>query len=507
MKRFLASATGLLNRISKLLRFSIQQKILISSSFILFAGLSLLLYAAYGLTERSFATTVSKDMTEAAKNVDLYVRQYFLIRQAELTAAGLEDEARNAAAEMSAETGYAVGLYSSEGLLLSGGEPSDLLSGEGLSRAAAGKTSYTIIRSGDNIRAVLTGSLYPEGRTGSLAGIYRLERDYSELYRETRQFQSLMTAFAAGIFTLIFLTSLLLARQIARPIRLLTSASVKVAQGNFDPPPEIRSRDEIGDLALRFGQMVNTIKVQLNTIRRDRDALEASQKESKAFFDHVTHELKTPLTTILGYAQMMQENGFTDREFFDKGTSYIIDESKRLNGLVIDILELSRASSAPFAYRFEEIDLTALIRETCGEMNVRGKRYQIRMDDSRVRDGIYVEADRQKLKEALINIIDNAIKYASVHSEVSVEAVPDKKGMVTVRIEDQGEGIPPEHLERIFEPFYRVPGSASQDRGSAGLGLSIVRSIVDKHGGTVTAASRPQEGTVVTIQLKEKQSG
>lgn len=503
MKPYLESATSLRSRAVRMFRISIQQKILISCSVVLFAGLSLLLYTAYSLTEHNFTRTVSKDMTETVKNVELYVKQYFLIHNTELTAAMLEAEAKNATMELTGEIGNPLEIYSTDGRLLSQAAQENP-PGRSFSKAAAGESSYALTRLGSRVQADLTG---PIASDGQIVGIYRYTRNYSEYYQESRDFQSLITNSAAGIFTLIFLTSLALARQIAKPIRLLTVASEKVAEGDFKPDLQIRSRDEIGELADRFRQMVERIKEQINIIERDRDALQASQKESKAFFDHVTHELKTPLTTILGYTQMMRENGFSDPEFFDKGTAYIMNESNRLNRLVMDILELSKASSAEFAYRFEAMNLSQLIRETCEEMSMRGKRYRIRIDSSGVEDSIYITGDRNKLKEALVNVIDNAIKYGSVHSDVLVGAASLYDGTVVVRVTDRGEGIQEEYLQRLFEPFYRAPGSTSRDRESAGLGLSIVKSIMEKHGGTVTVASKVHEGTEVTLLLKEKHGG
>lgn len=504
MKPCLESATGLRSRAARTIRISIQQKILISFSIILFAGLSLLLYATYSLTESSFNRTVHKDMLETAKNVDLYVKQYFLIRNTKNTVAMLEVEANSVAAELAAEIGNPIEIYSSDGRLLSGVARKQPLSRD-FSKTVAGEITYVVEKSGGSVDVLLTGPIVSDGQT---IGIYRYTRDYSGPYKDTRNFYELITACAAGIFALIFVTSLVLARQITKPIRRLTVYSEKVAEGDFNLDVDIRSRDEIGELADRFQQMVERIKEQIGIIKRDRDALQASQEESKAFFDHVTHELKTPLTTILGYAQMMRDNGFSDPEFFDKGTAYIMKESKRLNSLVMDILELSKASSAEFTYRFEQVNLSELIRETCEEMNVRGRRYHIRINSDRVEDAIIVTGDRQKLKEALINVIDNSIKYASVRSDVLVESVLDDDGSVTVTVTDRGEGIPEKYLERLFEPFYRAPlSSGSIDRESAGLGLAIVRSILEKHGGTVHVASKVHEGTKVTLRLKGEDRG
>jgi signal transduction histidine kinase len=270
--------------------------------------------------------------------------------------------------------------------------------------------------------------------------------------------------------------------------------------GDFNLYINIKSKDEIGELANTFKLMVQRIKEQISIIERDRDSLMESQKQNKVFFDNVTHELKTPLTTILGYAQVIKENGFNDKDFFDKGISYIINESKRLNDMVINILELSTVSTGNSEYNFEKIDLSKLTETTCEEMSIKGKKYNIDIHFNNKKP-LYVRGDYNRLREVLVNIIDNSIKYGNVNSVIDVE-VYSRDEIINLMVRDRGSGIPPAHIDRIFEPFYRISKHDSREKGSAGLGLSIVKNILDRHDAKISINSRLNEGTEIIIQFR-----
>ncbi|WP_432749856.1 sensor histidine kinase [Paenibacillus amylolyticus] len=209
--------------------------------------------------------------------------------------------------------------------------------------------------------------------------------------------------------------------------------------------------------------------------------------------------MKTPLTTILGYAQILRDNGFTDQDFFDKGMNYIIKESQRLNTMVADILEVSVSSAVIQAYRFERIDISDIIREACEDMSIKASKYNIGIHYE-LEEHQYLQGDRDKLKEVFLNILDNSVKYSDVNSIIEVQSFRLGDSIAIV-IRDQGEGIGAEALQHVFEPFYQDKGINRAEKGSAGLGLSIVKNIVERHGGTVEMKSIMREGTQVNISL------
>jgi signal transduction histidine kinase len=247
--------------------------------------------------------------------------------------------------------------------------------------------------------------------------------------------------------------------------------------------------------------MIKHIKNQIEIIEQERDEVKQAQAQSKAFFDNVTHELKTPLTTILGYAQILKDNGFTDAPFFEKGLNYIIHESQRLNHTVVGILESSQSAALSTTYRFEKIALSEVVKEACEDMIIKSRKYNINIHFE-LQQGLYVVGDRDKLKEVFLNLLDNSIKYGYVNSMIYVKSRKEGDRAI-VTIKDEGEGIPAEQLTHVFEPFYRAKRNAPKEMGSAGLGLTIVKNIIDDHHGTIELQSILNEGTEIKISLPE----
>lgn len=234
-------------------------------------------------------------------------------------------------------------------------------------------------------------------------------------------------------------------------------------------------------------------------MKTDRDTLKELSIQQKIFFDNVTHELKTPLTTIVGYSELLINNGFTDEEFFSKATSRIISEGERLNRMVVDLLELSRSTSNNFSYEFKIIDLSLLVKRTCEDMFLKSKRYNMEISFS-LEDNLIIYGDEDKMKEVLINLIDNSIKYGEVNSIIQVTCYKENDSII-LKVQDEGEGIGENDLKNIFEPFYRVSKKKSVEKGSSGLGLNIVKAIIEKHKGSIVIDSVLNIGTEVTITL------
>lgn len=480
----------------KPMKLSIQYKILLSFSIVAFVGLSSLLFAAERITAQNVSQLIHKDMIEARKTLDTYVIQYFLLNNMVLDKMTLDAEADHLAKGLSAQMDGDIAIYDSHGNPRSVSLPFAQASGDDLAKALKGETAYTVTHGENKVTAALS---YPIESNSQMLGIMRYSKDYTELYQSNRRFTSILNLFAIGIFVFILLTSFVIARQITKPIRILSRSTEQISTGDFNLAIQIGSRDEMGELADRFGRMARRIEGQIEIIKKDRDALKEAQAQSKAFFDNVTHELKTPLTSILGYAQVLKDNGFHDKDFFDKGISYIINESHRLHRMVIDILELSKASSHEFAHHVETVDLSTLIRDTCDEMRMRGKRFKIEISCD-VADDLFLQGDKDKCKEVLINLLDNAMKYGKVNATIQVEAFK-REDAIFLKVKDQGDGIPEEHIARVFEPFYTVFQRKVREKGSAGLGLAIVKSIVESHGGRIWINSKLGEGTEVVIQF------
>ena len=219
----------------------------------------------------------------------------------------------------------------------------------------------------------------------------------------------------------------------------------------------------------------------------------------QAFYNNVTHELKTPLTSIRGYAEVLQENGFTDKEFFDKGISHILSESDRMYHMVVTLLELSRMSDAVNVPK-DRVNLNDLLAQVCEGMQFKAEKYGDAIELS-VRQRAVVMGSETQLKEVFINIIDNAIKYGYPNSTIQV-LVNCNRENVNVQVVNSGDGIEEKEIPKLFIPFYRRKDrEGKREEGSSGLGLGIVKQLVEQHGGRIDIASRPKGLTVVTVVL------
>lgn len=478
------------------MRYSIQLKMLIYFSMIIFVGFSVLTFAAYHTTDQNTKSVIEGDMIEIKRNLDIALNQYMLINNVDINVDSIISEGENISKELTRQVGNTVDIYDMNGQKLSySSTPAAVAQNtEDLVRAKSGEISFTTNYIEDKVIVSLS---YPIEK--SKAGIIRSYKDYTELYTYNQKFKRMMGLFACLIFVFTFVTSYIFSRQFTKPISKLAEASKEISMGNFNVDLDISSKDEIGDLSSRFKMMIHKISEQIDIIRKDRDMLEEIQKQNKSFFDNVTHELKTPLTTITGYAQSIEDLGIKDDEFTRKGLTSIINESNRLNHMVIELIEVSKASSTKFSYHFTHMNVSALIQETCEEMMIKGKKYNITID-YHMSGNVFLKADKDRLKEVMINLIDNSIKYGNVNSIIHIYAI-QLQSEVVIKVIDEGVGIPEEFIKKVFDPFFKVSKKTSGELGSAGLGLSIVKEIVERHNGTIEIVSRLNEGTEVILRF------
>ncbi|MCG7381729.1 HAMP domain-containing sensor histidine kinase [Paenibacillus sp. ACRRY] len=443
---------------------------------------------------------VHEDMVQAKKNLDIALNQYFLIQNKRISRESLETLNHELAEQIGSAAGGNITVYrpnaSPYGSTESGNNVVNQSNFPDLKEAMQSNIAYTTAADKGQITASLS---FPLQIDQQLIGIVQMQKDYSALYKRNVRFQNTIMLFAAVIFVFVFIASIFISRKITHPIRVLTKRSAEVAQGSLNADIQISTKDEIGELAISFTVMIDRIREQIDVIERERDEVEQVQARSKVFFDNVTHELKTPLTTILGYAQILRDNGFTDEKFFDKGINYIIKESQRLNMMVADILEVSVSSASIPAYRFERVHVSEIIREACEDMSIKAGKYNMGIHYE-LEEHLYLRGDRNKLKEVFLNILDNSVKYSAVNSIIEVQSFR-VDNLIKIVIRDQGEGIDAEALQHVFEPFYQDKGTKRAEKGSAGLGLSIVKNTVERHGGTVEMQSNTHEGTKVNICL------
>ncbi|MFD0589678.1 ATP-binding protein [Paenibacillus sp. GCM10027627] len=474
---------------------SIRTKFVVGFFLIFSVSFLLLNQTVISIIQSSNQSIITDDLIKLKKTGNSYVRQAFMINHFSNDDIYFGQMAKEIIGDLHYATSSHVSAYTVSGELLHATDPNLFTGAEGddLKQALSGKTAYTIAYDKGTASVFFS---YPVVIDGVKVGILRYSQPFDLLYEQSDRILNAIFYIALAIFAAAFLFSYLLSRHISIPLSRLAAASTEVMKGNLEVNLAMNRHDEIGRLANNFNDMIGQIRSQIGKIERDRDRLEKLHLQGKHFFDNVTHELKTPLTSILGYAEMIRENGESDPAFFQKGMKHIVDESQRLHGMVISLLETSKEQEG-----WEEkgrVEAGQLLKDVCEAMAFKAQRYKktIRIE---AESGLYVQAQPDKLRQLFINLIDNAIKYSYDHADIAVKAVMEEGGIIRIGLSNPSDPIAPERLAHIFEAFH-VGDRSSKEQGSVGLGLSIAKSIVDEMGGDIRMLSENGE-TSITVEI------
>ena len=289
-----------------------------------------------------------------------------------------------------------------------------------------------------------------------------------------------LASLGAAIAALIL--GAILARTLTRPIRELTAATQQIAGGELGVQVPVHARDELGELAVSFNSMSADLE-QASRLRRQMTA-------------DIAHDLRTPLSVILGYTE-----AFSDGKL--DATPEIADtlhrEAQHLNRLIDDLRTLSLADAGELPLHRSLAAPASLLERAASAYRMQAAEQDITIRNEAAPDLPSIYVDGQRIAQVLGNLVGNALRHTPGGDVVtlSARAVPDA---VLLRVHDTGSGISPEDLPHVFERFYRADRARTGD-GESGLGLSIAKSIVEAHGGSIHVASRPGEGTEFTVRL------
>ncbi len=278
---------------------------------------------------------------------------------------------------------------------------------------------------------------------------------------------------AAAALMVTFCVVGVFAYRLVQPLRQMSAAARSFGAGDFSIRVPVTSMDELGQLAASFNNMANSLSLSEGTRR--------------SFIANVSHELKTPMTTIAGFIDGILD-GTIPREEQDKYLGIVSSEVKRLSRLVKSMLDLSRIDNGEMKLNPAKFDITSTIVSTLltFEKSIDEKKIEVRgLEDARPQD---VYGDQDLLHQVVYNLIENAVKFTNPGGYINLQ-VTDGIDRTTVVIENSGQGIAPEELPRIFERFYKTDKSRSQDKNGMGLGLYIVRTILKLHGGDISVSS------------------
>jgi signal transduction histidine kinase len=291
---------------------------------------------------------------------------------------------------------------------------------------------------------------------------------------------------------------LVIVRLLVRRLRAVEVLAARVAEGDLSVRIGDRSGDEIGRIADRLDTMTERIAAAQASLQR----VDAQRRQ---LFADITHELATPLTSIRGYAETLLDPGVPKSD--DERARYVrgvLEESRRLDRLIRDLFELARLEAGAAPLTREPLDWSALCANTVERFQPRFRNAGLTLGWTAPASAAWIDADGHRMEQVLENLLGNALRYVPSGGTVELSLARVAASPMRWRLEasDDGPGLPPEELPRVFQRFYRASGGRpASDNGGSGLGLAIVREIVERHGGTVSARARAPHGLVMVVEM------
>ncbi|MGN1203637.1 MAG: ATP-binding protein [Lachnospiraceae bacterium] len=286
--------------------------------------------------------------------------------------------------------------------------------------------------------------------------------------------------FLLSIIILIFFTEI-----VYKPLRKITYATEQYASGNMHYEFQVDSEDEMGYLAACLNYMASEIA--------------RSEDDQKKFVANVSHDFRSPLTSIKGYLEAMLD-GTIPPELHEKYLQIVLNETDRLTKLTNSLLTLNNLNTKGMMLDKTDFDINKVIRNTAASFEGTCRKKTIAIELVLTGDTMYVNADMGKIQQVLYNLLDNAIKFSHSDSIIRIET-SEKKNKLLVSVKDSGIGIPKDDLKLIWERFYKSDSSRGKDKKGTGLGLSIVKEIIASHGEHINVISTEGVGTEFIFSL------
>lgn len=303
----------------------------------------------------------------------------------------------------------------------------------------------------------------------------------------------LILALTAGVMTIWIYRGTMV------PIKKLQVATKNIKEGNLDFTIEAENEDEIGELCRNFEQMRQRLK-------ESTEEKISSEKENRILISNIAHDLKTPLTTIKGYAEGIMDGIANTPEKQEKYIRTIYNKATEMDRLINELTLYSKIDTNRIPYNFKKINVEEYFSDCVEDIGLEleaadiGLAYYNYADEKTV-----IIADPEQLKRVLSNIVGNSVKYMNKQKGFINIRIKDVGDFIQVEIEDNGQGIPVKDLPYIFDRFYRSDASRNSGTGGSGIGLSIVKKIIEDHGGKIWATSKENTGTVMYFVIRKYQ--
>ena len=321
---------------------------------------------------------------------------------------------------------------------------------------------------------------------GSIVGTLCFTVDMTDTYSIIESVVVDVVIFSALGIVLAFIAVFYVTELITRPVAAITKTVRSFSKGEFKERIGFKSDDEIGELAVSFNKMAD----ELNTLEDAR----------RSFVANVSHELRSPLTSMRGFLEAMQD-GVIAPEDYNKYLSIVIEETKRLTDMVNDLLDMAKIESGGDQVLVLEVfDIAEVIRTTTITFEARLNSKHINVDMRLGNGCIYVEADKGQIIHVLRNLIDNAIKFTPENGSLLI-SITEERHIVWIKVKDSGKGIENDDLPHIFERFYKAEKAHTRNGTGTGLGLAIVKRIIDAHEQNITVEN--DNGACFKFSLKK----
>lgn len=324
----------------------------------------------------------------------------------------------------------------------------------------------------------------------STKGYLLIHKEVSDLADFRNTLMQAVYATVIIIYLLSFIVLLAFQFLVYRPLRRITEAATQYASGNLEYEIPVTTQDEMGYLSASL----NYMSAQL----RDMEDYQ------KKFVANVSHDFRSPLTSIKGYVEAMAD-GTIPPEMQQKYLNIILFETERLTDLTQDLLTLNEFDTKDILLNKEVFDIHEVIKNTAATFEVICTKRKISIELLLAARHLNVYADRKKIQQVLYNLIDNAIKFSDSDSSITVETT-DRGDKVYISVKDYGIGIPRDSLNKIWERFYKTDASRGKDKKGTGLGLSIVKEAIQAHGENINVISTEGVGTEFIFSLPKKGS-
>jgi signal transduction histidine kinase len=435
-------------------------------------------------------------LSQQARTTNLYVNQLSLSEPFVMPENFLILGGNNLAKQLSKVNGQLTVLYDTNGEKIGESAAENRASNveKALSYALQNKIAYQVEQDSLYYLAPLT-------KSGEQIGVVQLNYSLEGYLNFYTYIRTLFIYIGASVFIFSFILGYIYFNSFANGILKLKNMADRIRTGHYNIEIPHR-RDELGMLGEGIYHMSRQILKTIESMQAEQQKLTLAvnklsilEKQQKEFIGNITHEFKTPLTSVKAYLDLLDMYP-DDPELMETAREKIKQETERLYEMVDKVLQISALEKYDFEYTMEKIDVMQIVLQVCSSLKGKIDKFGIRLE-TELKE-VFIEADRENMVIILVNLLDNAIKYNKPQGSILIKSYAVGSN-VFIEISDTGIGMPEEAELKVFEPFYTVDKNRSRQNGGVGLGLALIKKLIEKQGGTVALVETGQRGSTFRL--------